>query len=118
WPEADVTLTEAVRLWGLGHRSLRFGALTRLADLRVRQGRFEEAAQLLEGLDAHLEAAHPLAAILLAKGDAVRAAEVLEVALRQVDPLGTAATPLLSLLVDAHLAAGRPDEAAAAVDRL
>ena len=48
WPEADATLTEAIRLWGLGRRSLlRAGALVRLADLRVRQGRFEEAEQLL-----------------------------------------------------------------------
>ncbi|MDQ1395811.1 MAG: hypothetical protein QOG64_1070, partial [Acidimicrobiaceae bacterium] len=50
WPEADAALTEAVRLWALGHRSLRGGALARLADLRVRQGRLEEAAQLLGGL--------------------------------------------------------------------
>src|SRR5205823_8902533 len=34
WPEADVALTEAVRLWALGQRSfLRGGALIRLADL-------------------------------------------------------------------------------------
>src|SRR6266496_3880398 len=31
WPEADAALTEAVRLWGLGHRSaLRRGAIVRL----------------------------------------------------------------------------------------
>ena len=57
WPEADVALTEAVRLWGLGQRSLRGGALVRLADLRVRQGRFEEAEQLLDGLDVNADAA-------------------------------------------------------------
>ena len=39
---------------------LRGGALVRLADLRVRQGRFEEAEQLLDGLDADAEAARPL----------------------------------------------------------
>ena len=33
WPEADVALTEAVRLWALGRRSLKAGALIRLADL-------------------------------------------------------------------------------------
>ena len=57
WPEADVALTEAVRLWGLGHRSLRGGALARLADLRARQGRYEEAEQLLDGLEGDLDAA-------------------------------------------------------------
>ena len=73
WPEADAALTEAVRLWGLGHRSLRGGALARLADLRVRQGRFEEAEQLLDGLDGHMDAARPLAAIQLARGERRRA---------------------------------------------
>ena len=66
WSEADVALTEAVRLWGLGHRSLRGGALARLADLRVRQGRFEEAEQLLDGLEGDIDAAVPRGAVYLA----------------------------------------------------
>jgi len=48
WPEADVALTEAVRLWALGKRSLKAGALIRLAGLRIKQGRYDEAASLLE----------------------------------------------------------------------
>src|SRR5215204_6396588 len=36
WSEADATLTEAVRLWALGRRSLKAGALIRLADLRIK----------------------------------------------------------------------------------
>jgi tetratricopeptide (TPR) repeat protein len=118
WPEADVALTEAVRLWGLGHRSLRGGALARLADLRVRQGRLEEAEQLLAGLDLDLEAARPLAAIHLARGNTSLARDVVERALEQVDPLSTVAAPLWALLVDVHLAATRPDEAEAAVEKL
>ena len=80
WPEADAALTEAVRLWGLGQKSLRGGALARLADLRVRQGRIEEAQQLLEGLDAttNPDVARPLAAIHLANGDSALARDVLE----------------------------------------
>lgn len=118
WPEADVALTDAVRLWGLGHTSLRSGALARLADLRVRQGRLEEAEQLLDGLDLHVEAARPLAAIHLARGNTSRATDVLERALRQVDPQSTAAAPLWALHVDTFLAAGRPDQAAAAAEQL
>jgi DNA-binding CsgD family transcriptional regulator len=118
WPEADAALTEAVRLWGLGHRSLRGGALARLADLRVGQGRFEEAEQLLDGLELDVEAARPLAAIHLANGNTARARDVLERALGQVDPLSTAAAPLWALLVDVHLAANSFDEAAAAVENL
>ncbi len=108
WPEADTALTEAVRLWALGRRSiLRSGALVRLADLRVLQGRFEQAEQLLDGIDAtdNAEAARPIAAIHLAKGEPALARDVLERALEQVDPTSTAAAPLLALLVDVSLAA-------------
>ena len=118
WPEADVALTEAVRLWGLGHRSLQGGALVRLAELRVRQGRFEEAEQLLEGLDVNIAAARPLAAIHLARGQTARAGDILERALAQVDPQSTAAAPLLAMLVDVHLSASRLDAAEEAAELL
>jgi len=118
WPEADVALTEAVRLWGLGQRSLRGGALIRLADLRVRQGRIEEAEQLLEGLDVDAEAARPMAAIHLARGDTSLARDVLERALDQVDTPNTAAAPLLALLVDVYLAANLIEDAEAAAEKL
>lgn len=118
WSEAEAALTEAVRLWGLGQRSLRVGALVRLADLRVRQGRLEEAEQLLDGLDTDPEAARPLAAVHLARGQTALARHVLERALHQIDPVSTAAAPLLVLLVDVHLAAGDPAAAQQAADQL
>ncbi len=121
WQEADATLTEAVRLWGLGQRSsLRAGALVRLADLRVRQGRFEEAEQLLDGLDPDTfhEAARSVAAIRLARGQTALAADVLERALAELDPSSTAAAPLMALLVDVHLAAGDGRAATAVADQL
>ncbi|MEY2583061.1 MAG: hypothetical protein QOE09_2910 [Ilumatobacteraceae bacterium] len=120
WPEADLALTAAVRLWSLGQQSLRGGALVRLADLRVRQGRIEEAEQLLEGLDAatNAEVARPLAAIRLANGQPALARDILERALGQVDETSTGAAPLLALLVDVHLSANLVDEAAAAAEQL
>ena len=81
WGEADVALSDAVRIWGLGHSSLRPGALVRLADLRVRQGRFEEAEQLLDGLDGDVEAARPLAATISSEASTELAVGVLERAL-------------------------------------
>lgn len=112
WPEAEATLTEAVQLWGLGHRSgLRGGALVRLADLRVRQGRYEEAEQLLQGLEGDADAARARAAILLARGETSLARDVLERAMDNVDPMSAGAVPLLALLVDVHLAAGEVGEA-------
>jgi DNA-binding NarL/FixJ family response regulator len=121
WPEADATLTEAVRLWSLGRRSaLREGALVRLADLRVRQGRIEEAEQLLEGFDpeTNAEAARPLAAIRLARGETTRALDVLERALAQIDTTSSAAAPLLVLMVDVHLMSGSTSDAGHAAEAL
>ena len=118
WPEADEALMEAVRLWGLGHQTLRAGALIRLADLRVRQGRFEEAEQLLDGLQDDIEAARPLAAIALAKGQPALARHVVDRALAPLESTSAAAAPLLALLVEVHLAAGDVDEAARIADQL
>ena len=104
WPEADAALTEAVRLWGLGHRSLRGGALVRLADLRVRQGRFEEAEQLLDGLEGDVEAARPRAVTQLARGETSLAATPSSgrwASSTRVVPRWRRCSPLL---VDVHLA--------------
>ena len=68
WPEADDALTEAVRLWALGRRTLKAGALVRLADLRVKQGRLEEAERLLDGMSNDPEATLPLASLQFARG--------------------------------------------------
>jgi DNA-binding CsgD family transcriptional regulator len=121
WGEADESLTAAVRLWGLGRRSaLRAGALARLAELRVRQGRLEEAEQLLADLegDADDETARPRAAIHLARGETELAAYVLDQALGRVDRDSGAAAPLWALLVEVHLAAGRLDAAEDAAERI
>ena len=118
WPEAEAALTEAIRLWVLGQRTLRAGALARLADLRVRQGRFEEAGVLLEELQLGDETALPMAGLLLAQGEPDRACDVLNQVLSGADPAGTACIPLLSLLIDVHLSAGRTDGAATALESL
>ena len=120
WPEADEALTEAVQLWSTGHRAgLRGGALARLADLRVRQGRVDEAAQLLDGLPPEdAEVARPLAAVYLARGQIALARHVLDVALGHIAATSAAAGPLLALVVDVELAAGNPAAAHDGVNRL
>jgi DNA-binding CsgD family transcriptional regulator len=118
WDEADAALTDAVRLWALGWRSLRPGALSRLAELRVRQGRFEEAERFLADLGVSFDTARPLAAVYLARGDLDPARDVLTRALGDVDPPSTAAVPLLAMLVDVEIAAGALDEAGATAERL
>ena len=118
WSEADAALSDAVRIWGIGHTWLRLGALVRLADLRVRQGRFEEAEHLLSGLDGDVEAALPLAATHLQRGETDLAVGVLKRALGEIDPTSVAAVPLWAALVDAHIAAGDHHGAAISLDRL
>ena len=53
----------------------REAALIRLGDLRVRQGRLEEAAQLLTGLEAHPDAVRALAGLYFARAETARARE-------------------------------------------
>jgi DNA-binding NarL/FixJ family response regulator len=118
WDEADATLTEAVRLWGLGHGMLRAGALIRLADLRERQGRLEEAEQLLTGYEDWPEAARTVGALHFARGAHDRAVEVVERALGEMDGTDVGAGPLWLLLVDVHLDRGSLEHAADALEHL
>ena len=112
WPEADVALTEAVRLWGLGQRSgLRGGALVRLADLRVRQGRFEEAEQLLAGFDGEVDAARPWPPSIWRAARPPGPATCSSGPSSRSTEQSVAAAPLLALLVDVHLASGSLDAA-------
>jgi DNA-binding NarL/FixJ family response regulator len=99
-------------------------ALVRLAGLRVRQGRLEEAEQLLAGLggsaeaEAEAEASLLAAALSLARGDAPAATRILEQRMRHLADHRRQLADALDLLVDAHLAAGSPEDAAGAARRL
>ena len=117
WEEAEVELTEAARLLEVSYKAMRGAALVRLADLRARQGRFEEAEELLDGLDQRPDAWRTMAAVHLAKGNLAVARDLLERALAQPD-MAAIAGPVLALLVDVELAAGAIDDARRAADRL
>jgi DNA-binding NarL/FixJ family response regulator len=118
WTEADSALTEAVRVWGLGWRAMRPDALSRLAELRVRQGRFEEAEQLLDGLAVNADTARAIAAVHLARGEHALARDALSRALADTDASSTAAVPLLAMLVDVEVDAGALDDADVAAQRI
>lgn len=118
WSEAEEELTAAARDFESSYRALRTNPLVRLADLRVRQGRLEEAAQLLAGLDRHPDAPCTLAALHLASGEAALAQDVCERALAQPGLDDSAAAPLLSLLVDAQLELEALEDARSAAERL
>ena len=122
WDEAEAQLVESTRLFDGGMP--RAAALIRLADLRLRQGRLEEAAQLLDGLDTHPDAVRTLAALHLARGAPALARDLLERCTAGSDDavprVGETSMigPLLALLVDAHLAEGDIDGADRAAQRL
>lgn len=121
WNEADEALTAAIQLWALGQRAgLQAGAIVRLADLRARQGRFEEASLLLDELDPSAlgEAVRPVAAVAFARGEISRALTVLEDALASLDTIDQGAVPLLELLVEIRLHDGDIVGARAALGRL
>ena len=65
WQEAERELLAAVRTFETGYWASQLFPLLRLAELRVRQGRFEEAERLLEGIDWHTSAKRSLATIAL-----------------------------------------------------
>ena len=116
WAGAETDLEEAKRLFESSHHALRVPAVARLADLRVRQGRLEAAAELLSGIEHHHAAVIPRARLALATGSAGTAIELLEQSLAPEPALGDAAA--LQLLVEALLAAGRSDLAAARAEQL
>jgi len=117
WAEAEDELGTSVRIYDGGYRALRSGAVVRLADLRVRQGRLEEAEQLLAGHEHDGYAVRPLARLHLARGEAELAATLLRRHLDQAGD-GVLQAPLLALLAEVEVAAGRADDARAISARL
>jgi DNA-binding CsgD family transcriptional regulator len=124
WHEAETELVEAARHFDRGMSARRDAAIIRLANLRVRQGRLEEATQLLDGLEQHPDVVPTLAALNLARGDTALARELLERATQgsdgEVPEVGksTMVGPLLVLLVDVYLEEGNLEDAERAALRL
>jgi DNA-binding CsgD family transcriptional regulator len=104
WAEAEEELLAALRTFEGGHRAQRVFPLVRLAELRVRQGRLEEAERLLEGHDWHGAARQALARVALARGDLALAEERARLCLEREDASDPSCAPLLELLVEVQLA--------------
>jgi len=118
WAEAERALAEASRDLAKAGRDAS-DSLVRLAELRRRQRRFEEAAALLAEADGHPLAAVVAAGLALDRGDARRGAEEADGYLRRIgsdDRLMR--VPALEILVRARLALGRIREAQRAADEL
>ncbi|WP_166870828.1 LuxR family transcriptional regulator [Salinibacterium sp. ZJ450] len=112
--DAEAELLAAIaELESSGMASRCVHPVTRLAELRVLQGRLDEARTLLELYEDLPEAVRPLAVLDLAAGSPDIAVARLSRRLDEIGGLEVAALPLLTVLVDAQLAAG--DRAAAQV---
>ncbi|GAC1533693.1 MAG: hypothetical protein NVS3B12_13410 [Acidimicrobiales bacterium] len=104
WSDAEAELAKALgpdSSLSAHHRSI---TLSLLADMRLLQGRFEEAATLLRPYEDRLAACAPLARLHLLTGDPAMAAAIAHRALGQLHGDRLRAVGLLSLLVEAELA--------------
>jgi DNA-binding NarL/FixJ family response regulator len=118
WSDAEDELVAALDLLPVGGFSVRDSALCRLAELRVRQGRFEEAEELLEGLELHEDALAPLVRLHLARARPDLAMELLDRILAGGHREDHVLAPLLSQVVEARVALGDTDGARTACARL
>jgi LuxR family transcriptional regulator, maltose regulon positive regulatory protein len=117
WPAAEAVLEEAVAV--LPARSGEGGdARARLAELRRRQGRIEEALALIAQAEHQPIAALSQAAITLERGDSTTAADGAARYLRLLGGAKTERAAGLELLAEAQAAAGEATEAAAAAGEL
>ena len=92
--------------------------LAGLAGLRIRQGRLEEAAQLLAGSEDRPGAIAPMVGLDLARGDVELAAQRLEQRLEGAGDGDAYSAPLFALRGAVELARGRADAARAAAEAL
>ncbi len=118
WAEAEQELMAAARVFEGGYRGMRAAPLMRLAALRLRQGRFEEAERLLEGCESRPAARQVLAAIALARGNLALAEDLARLCLDGKGGFVPACAPLLELLVSIHVARDDVGAAREALERL
>lgn len=111
WQDAETALTEAIHTFDEGHRGLRANAVLKLADLRVSQGRLEEAEVLLSGYEDYRSSVLPRARLYLARGESDLAKAVLGQALQSDSSPSLHRAPLLRLLVDVLLSSNQLAEA-------
>ncbi len=113
WTQAEEELSAALRTSEGALPALRAQALATLAELRLAQGRLEEAERLVVGLDDQPAAVGTMARSHLARGRAATAETLLRRWLDDADALFLEQLTLVELLGQAVLRQGRHDEAGA-----
>jgi DNA-binding CsgD family transcriptional regulator len=106
WAGAETELEAAVAASRSGERALHAEALTRLAELRLAQGRLDEAARLIAGCEDQAVAVPVLGAVRLAGGQLAAASAILRRRLRALGDRCLECAPLLELLCEVEIAQG------------
>lgn len=118
WEEAEAALQTALDAHARYVPEMAAPTVAALAELRVRQGRLQEAEQLLVGREEHPESLRALAHLRIAQGRPQVAAALLERGLLAAEGDAPQTAQLLALLVEARLAGGEQTEADAAAAAL
>ncbi len=118
WSEAEEQLMAAWRTFEGSYRGMSSWPLGKLADLRVRQGRFDEARRLTEGHESHPVARRVLAAVALGRGEVALAEELVSLCLDGEAAADPGCAPLLEMLVQIRIAREDIPAANEALERL
>lgn len=85
WEGAEHAFREALRIGESAERALYGEALAGLAQMRLAQGRLEEAERLLDGFENHIASTPVVAGLRLARDDAAAAARILRRRLDEIE---------------------------------
>jgi DNA-binding CsgD family transcriptional regulator len=118
WGEAEREMLEAIGPTGSRSFGHRVEAIARLAELRLHQGKVDEAAELLAAHEDTISACGPLAQVHLRRGQPALAAAHARRGLRELVGDVMRAAPLWALVVEAEVELGDADAAANAAGAL
>jgi DNA-binding NarL/FixJ family response regulator len=118
WSEAEEQLLAALRTFESSYRGMSGWPLGKLADLRVRQGRFDEARRLTEGHESHPVARRILAAVALGRGEIALAEELVSLCLEGEAAADPRCASVLEMLVQIRIARDDMPAASDALERL
>ena len=118
WAAAEAELEDALHVSHTTERGLTAEVLAALAELRLAQGRVEDAAELVAPVEDHAVTTGVLAALHLAREEPAAAEALLRRRLRVLGDDRLESAALLELLCTAELAQGRREEATATAERL
>jgi DNA-binding CsgD family transcriptional regulator len=119
WAEAEREFRAALeKMPKTTEPRLHVEVLAKLAELRLAQGRIEEAVRLLDGFEDNVATSYVLGSIHLARGELALAASILGRRVRELGEDCLQCAPLLELLVQVETEQSEVGEATARAGRL